>query len=154
MEIRKGTLRDIGDFISIYTSAYEGLEQYSYPSIKKIKKYYRWLLRRDEDGIYFAILDEPVGVVASDSRWFSIFENSLVGEIHELVVRKEYKGRGIGKKLIQKAEEYLFSTGKQVIELWVGETNTMAIQFYISLGYNLREKSWGQWIRMVKRLQR
>jgi len=74
-----------------------------------------------------------------------------VGEIHEIVVLKEYKGRGIGKKLMEVAENYLKSKGYSIIELWVGEKNHVAKKFYEKLGY-VAEEQYGIWIRMVKKL--
>ncbi|MCR4279471.1 MAG: GNAT family N-acetyltransferase [Candidatus Zambryskibacteria bacterium] len=67
------------------------------------------------------------------------------GYIPELAVLREYKGRGVGKALMNKAEEFIKSKGLEWIELDVSEGNG-ALDFYSKSGY--KPKS----IRMEKKL--
>jgi len=151
LAIRKAKKEDIGKFIEVYKSAYKNMKKYAYRKDKNIKWYFKWLLKRDENGVFIAEINgEAVGVVACDSNWLGLYED--VGEIHEIVVRDEYKGKGIGKKLMEKAEEYLKSKGHRIIELWVGEENHLAKKFYEKLGYKAKDK-FGEWIRMVKEIK-
>ena len=151
VSIRKARLtkEDIESFVETYKSAYRGLEEYAYVKEKSIRYYFRWLFKRDSDGFFVAELNGMVvGFVACDSHWHNLFHEKM-GEIHELVVREEYKGRGIGKKLMERAEQYLKSKGHNKIGLWVGENNARAIKFYEALGYKKRDK-FGKWLRMEK----
>ncbi len=151
LKIRKVTKDDMDAFIKVYKSAYEGFEEYAYRKEKNIKQYFKWLMKRDEEGFFVAEIDGKIaGFVAADSTWYSFFD-AEVGEIHEIVVLKEYKGKGIGKKLMEAAENYLKSKGYSIIELWVGEKNHVAKKFYEKLGY-VAEEQYGIWIRMVKKL--
>ncbi len=154
MKIRRAKREDEEWFHLIYTSAYSGMERYAYRKDREIRRYFRWLFKRDRNGIYFALNENgsPIGVIACDSSWFSSYEHSNVGEIHELAVMKVYQKRGVGHKLISAGEEYLKARGLKKAELWVGEENIPAIRFYRSLGYVLKEKAWGEWLRMVKEL--
>ncbi len=150
LQIKKAKKEDIDKFIEVYKSAYKNIKKYAYRKDRNIKWYFKWLLKRDENGVFIAEMNgEAIGFVACDSNWQGFYEN--VGEIHEIVVKDEYKGKGIGKKLIKKAEEYLKSRGHRVIELWVGEENYYAIRFYERLGY-VKGGKFGEWVRMVKNL--
>ena len=151
IRIRKAGIEDLEAFVDIYKSAYRNMQEYAYRKERNIKYYFKWLLRRDREGIFVAEIDgKPAGFVACDATWHSFFDED-VGEIHEIVVAREYRGKGIGKRLMEAAENYLKSRGHKKIELWVGERNYAAKKFYEKLGYTAGEKV-GRWIRMVKEI--
>lgn len=60
------------------------------------------------------------------------------GEITELIVSKKVRGRGIGKVLMNKMEEYFKSLGCEYILLDVFAYNVNAIKFYEKEGYHSR----------------
>ncbi len=151
MIIRRGKKEDIKHFVEIYQDAYEDLEEYAYTTRREIKNYYRWLMNRDPEGIFFAELSEPVGVIACDSNWFSPFEMKKVGEIHELAVKREFWGKGIGSKLLEKGIGYLREKNKDFAELWVGERNDRAKKFYEKHGFKEKGR-FGKWIRMFRKI--
>ncbi|AAB90723.1 GNAT family N-acetyltransferase [Archaeoglobus fulgidus] len=133
MEIRRADKDDLDDFVRVYVESYRGLEDYAYTRKRDVKNYFKWLLSRDKDGVMVAEIDgEAVGFVACDTNWFSIFERKKVGEIHELFVLPEFRGEGIGAKLMEKALEYALERNRKVAELWVGRTNYRARRFYAS----------------------
>jgi len=153
--IRKAKTDDIDSFVKIYQKAYRGLEEYAYKTRKEIRRYFKWLRRRDPEGIFVATVSEPVGFVACDTNWLSSFEGKeegeKVGEIHELFVSPEWQKKGIATVLLFKALEYAREKGQEMAELWVGEKNYRARRFYKENGFK-EEGKWGHWIRMVKKL--
>ena len=60
------------------------------------------------------------------------------GEVTELVVAKETRGKGVGRKLMQVVEEYFKSIGCEYISIEVFAYNKNAIKFYESEGYHTR----------------
>ena len=60
------------------------------------------------------------------------------GVVTELVVSKNIRGKGIGKKLMQVMEEYFKSIGCEYISIEVFAYNKNAIRFYESEGYHTR----------------
>ena len=60
------------------------------------------------------------------------------GVVTELVVSKNVRGKGIGKKLMQVMEEYFKSIGCEYISIEVFAYNKNAIKFYESEGYHTR----------------
>ncbi|AGK60799.1 Acetyltransferase [Archaeoglobus sulfaticallidus PM70-1] len=149
--IRKVDRSDLEAFVNIYIEAYRGLEEYAYTKRKEIKNYFKWLRNRDEDGFMVLEGDEIIGFVACDTNWVSIFDRLKVGEIHELVLHPEYRNKGFGSFLLNKAVEYAKSKDRKLAELWVGEKNYRARKFYMKNGFNEKGK-WGIWIRMVKKI--
>lgn len=149
--IRRVKKDDEKHFVEVYMSAYKGLEEYAYTSRRDVKWYFRWLLKRDPNGFFTYVVNEPVGFVACDCNWFSVFENDEVAEIHEIVVHPEWQGRGIGTALMKKALEYAKERGRKIAELWVGVSNQRAINFYKKFGFE--EKGIvGRWLRMCLKL--
>lgn len=60
------------------------------------------------------------------------------GEVSELVVSKSARGKGIGKKLMDKMENYFKSIGCEYIFIDVFAYNKNAIEFYNKHGYHTR----------------
>ncbi len=60
------------------------------------------------------------------------------GEITELIVSKYVRSKGIGKKLMQKMEEYFKGLGCEYITVDVFAYNANAIKFYDINGYHSR----------------
>lgn len=149
--IRRVKPEELNKLVSVYRSAYQGLEEYAYTSGSDIRSYMRWLYRGDPEGFFVAELNgEIVGFVAVHADWW----DKRVGrtaEIHEVVVHKRYQRMGIGKKLMQRAIEYAIEKKCDWASLWVGAGNVVAREWYLKLGFE--EVSDGYyWVRMLKRL--
>ncbi len=154
IEIERVVPEDSKEFLRVYKEAYSGLEEYAYREEIAIKGYFRWLYHRDPSGFFKAKVDgEVVAFLACDCNWYSKYEGREVAEVHEIFVLPKYQGRGIGKALMKKAEEYGKERGRDLMELWVGIGNEKARRFYESLGFQMMEVK-GIWIRMRKRIER
>jgi ribosomal protein S18 acetylase RimI-like enzyme len=68
--------------------------------------------------------------------------------VYDLSVRREWWGRGVGRRLMQTAEEFAMSLGLEWIGLGVTAGNQRALSFYEELGYQ-KER-----FQMAKRLER
>lgn len=153
MKVRRAEESDIKELVEVYLRGYKGLEEYSYTHPDDVQAYLNWLFRRDVAGIWVAEENgRIVGFVASDGNWFSKREGKVVGAIHELIVLPEYRNRGIGKALVEKALEYFRSRGLDIAELWVGDENTRAIEFYKKLGFEEKDR-FNYWVRMTRSLK-
>ncbi len=60
------------------------------------------------------------------------------GRVIELFVNKEFRGRGVGKMLMEKIENYLIENGCHTINIEVFAPNIKAYDFYQKLGYKDR----------------
>ncbi len=143
---------DLEEVVKVYLEGYKGLEEYSYTDERDVKSYINWLLRRDKENfLVLRLKGKIVGFIAGDDHWFSKRERSLVGAIHEIVIKPKYQGRGYGKRLMLEMLKRFKEKKLKKAELWVGEENYRAINFYKSLGFK-ESGRFSIWIRMVKDL--
>lgn len=57
------------------------------------------------------------------------------GSIYYLAVCPEFQAKGLGKQLMQQAEDYLISKGVWKINLFVRHGNEKVLKFYDDIGY-------------------
>ncbi|MCW7078551.1 MAG: GNAT family N-acetyltransferase [Canidatus Methanoxibalbensis ujae] len=150
MRIRNVKREDMREFIDVYMKSYENLEEYAYNKRNEVKRYFKWLLYRDSNGFFvYEVGNSAVGFIACDANWFSYFENCVVGEIHEIFVLPEMRGRGIGKAMLLRGLAYFEERDLSIAELWVGITNYDAQSFYLKMQFE-RAEIVGKWMRMRK----
>ena len=111
------------------------------------ESYVQRMLQRvsENDGvIYVAELDsEPVGVVVGtilEQSKEDLLEHvpSKFGEVLELVVKAECRGKGIGTMLVNKLEEYFREKNCNILGVGVLAPNKRAHHLYNKLGYEDR----------------
>lgn len=82
--------------------------------------------------------EEVVGtfyICWSDPMLWENLDNDESGYIHRFAVSRNHTGYGIGKQLINWAEQYIRSKGKKHIRLDCMAENTRLNQYYLDLGY-------------------
>lgn len=71
--------------------------------------------------------------------WMEMFLSGFTGKhqahISEIFVAQEFRGKGIGKLLMNHAETWALQKGLSAIGLNVAATNTAAIELYMKSGY-------------------
>jgi GNAT superfamily N-acetyltransferase len=80
----------------------------------------------------------PVGFIHFTVRQ-TVLHRSPSAMIDELVVTKEYQGKGIGKQLVLAAIEKCKQLGCCEVEVSTEKTNAEARKFYKKCGFNKRE---------------
>lgn len=137
--------------VEIYELAYQSVPEYAEARPGEVEGYLTWLYRGDPKG-FFVVFDDsrPVAFAAVHGEWYD-WRGDLMAELHELVVHPDYQGRGIGRRLLEVAEEYARRCGRDTLDLWVGEHNDRAIRLYERFGFK-RAGQWRIWVRMVKDL--
>ena len=93
---------------------------------------------KKQQGVYIilAFVDgHPAGLV-NCFEGFSTFACKPLLNIHDVFVIAEYRGRGISKKMLNKAEEIALGLGCCKLTLEVLEGNTIAQMAYKSCGYS------------------
>ena len=66
-------------------------------------------------------------------------KNKDLGLIVSVAVKKEWRRKGIGRKLVEKLLENFKKEGMKIVFLHVREENKEAINFYLALGFKIRE---------------
>ena len=98
------------------------------------------LLERDPQSLILARFEGKIvgTVIAAWDGWR--------GSIYRLAVDKNIKGQGIGRQLMENAEERLKLTGATRVNAVVCEENVEAHAFYQRLGYS-KQLEWARWIK-------
>jgi ribosomal-protein-alanine N-acetyltransferase len=97
------------------------------------KEYFLELSKKWPEGFLVAKLSgEIVGYAIGEKDKDS-------GLIVSVAVKKEWRRRGIGRKLIEKLLENFKKEGMKIVFLHVREENREAINFYQALGFKIRE---------------
>lgn len=89
----------------------------------------------DTDGTkYIIILDS--GYPIATCRFYETDKNTVT--LGRVVVLTEYRGIGLGRKVIAEAEKWIKESGYKFIEI---ESRTVAVDFYRKLGYSQLDSS-------------
>ena len=98
------------------------------------------LIERDPDALILAIHEGKIvgTVIAGWDGWR--------GSIYRLAVDGNLKGQGLGRQLMEKAEERLKTLGATRVNAVVNEENLAAHSFYQRLGYS-KQLEWARWIK-------
>jgi len=90
-----------------------------------------------------AIIASRIAAEDWSKAWVALDGNTLVGTVltHEdwiddLWVIQDFRGRGIGKRLLLRGEEDILERGFHVLRLRMVEANTRALAFYRRSGWN------------------
>jgi len=89
------------------------------------------LLVEDDEG-------EAVGMAYGEARTPSRFSDERALELSGVVVRAGYRGRGVGRELVQEAARFAGERGIAWIELKTFSPNRGAMEFWENLGFEPR----------------
>ena len=118
------------------------LENDRLPGATIAEKHMEYMLRQcaDKNGKIFvaAISDLVAGFVcvwADEDFGEHYAEPSKAGFVSDIVVRRTYRRSGIGRALLEAAEDFLCSQGLEMVHLGVLVRNESARRFYQEAGY-------------------
>lgn len=84
----------------------------------------------DCDGTrYIVLLDD--GYPVATCRFYEISEKEVT--LGRVVVLPEYRGKGLGRKVISEAEKWIKELGYESVHI---DSRTVAVDFYSGLGYS------------------
>ncbi len=122
--ITRASKNDIADIMVLEREAF-GRDAYPRGFLEEV-------LDREECIFLKASLkDKTVGYV------LALRESNDEGHIISIAVKDSYKGKGIGGKLLEAAEQELAKRGAKIIRLEVSEKNTIARRLYERHGYKV-----------------
>jgi ribosomal protein S18 acetylase RimI-like enzyme len=106
------------------------------------KKYLQYMFEKcaqTEGKVFVVEADERV--VGFVSVWGRIKVNGLineeseVAEVSDLIVTAAYRGQGLGRALLQRAEDYALALGARMLSIGVLAENTQARRLYNDFGF-------------------
>ena len=85
----------------------------------------------DAESIFVAVIDETVvGYITSRRN-----VETKIGTIPNLAVKREYRGRGIGKQLLEHVDSYMREVGMELLKIETLEQNAIGQQLYPKMGF-------------------
>jgi glucosamine-phosphate N-acetyltransferase len=117
----------------------DSLRKSSHIKSKKADRIFNKILKNPDHTIYVAIHNgKVVGATTLLIEQKFIHDGGKVGHIEDVVVRKEYQGRGIGKKIVNSLLKYAEKKGcyKTILDC-----SDELIPFYESMGFKQHSKS-------------
>jgi GNAT superfamily N-acetyltransferase len=103
-------------------------------STEEVRERLHGVLSRNEHAVILAVADHALLGLCHVAGVRNLAANGYA-EVLELVVRKESQGRGIGKRLLRRAEAQAAAWGYQRVRLGSGAHRTEAHAFYEHVGY-------------------
>lgn len=110
-------------------------EKYFCKTIEEVKKCDGKILLFEENNKIVGLI---VGLVNNEEMLRYDFKVPKRGRITELVVAREYRGKGIGNVLLDAMKTYLKNNGCKKILIAVFGYNENAIKFYKKNGFHIR----------------
>lgn len=99
--------------------------------------------------VLFISLNNEIAGLATCFINFSTFKTKPYINIHDIIVKKEMRGCGLGKALLNKITEIAIERNYCKITLEVREDNTNAKALYQSLGFKDTEPLMHFWTKMI-----
>ena len=127
---------------------------------KELKdRFYNELLSKNRMTFVYAKDEEYIGEISivfnKNDEDYSITDIRLY--ISRIIVKKEFRGRGYGKKLMNYIIEYAKREGYKELSLGVNLDNYIALKLYIELGFDkiqyIGEDNDGKYVKLIKRLE-
>lgn len=148
LSFREATKEDAEQIAALHAeswkNAYKGILSDEYLAKNVLKnRLETWKFRFDNPTVnQFIILAEENNLLVGFVCIFGNQDTEFGSLIDNLHVKPDFKGKGIGKKLLNKASDLIFENYRtRLMHLWVFQANTSAIGFYEKLGGKNAETS-------------
>ena len=137
--IRKATESDLPVIKKLLADLINAMDDTECIDVRITLKTWEHLLKDARSHFLVAEIERtPVGFIHFTIRQ-TVLHRSPSAMIDELVVTREYQGKGIGKQLVLAAIEKCKQLGCCEVEVSTERTNVKARKFYKKCGFNKRE---------------
>lgn len=153
MKIRKAGIKDWQQLNFLY-SELDQLHIDSLPGVfrkpegfPRSKDYFEKIFTDPNSAIFVAEIDQGmIGFVHAfirESLVIPLLVPRRFAVIEDLMVKNQFQGKGVGRKLMYRAENWILERDTSLVELNVWEFNEGARKFYESVGYKTASrKMW------------
>ena len=133
VSFRYAKREDVGTILTFIRelARYEKLEQEVVATEELLEK---WIFDKEKAEVIFAMEGETEVGFALFFHNFSTFLGRAGIYLEDLYVKPEYRGKGYGRKLLQKLAAIAVERGCGRLEWWCLDWNEPSIEFYYSLG--------------------
>jgi diamine N-acetyltransferase len=146
IHVRRATANDYDNLCKVYDET-DTLHRVNLPTIFKKpngppreKDDYLEVINDEDAGFFVAEVDEElvgfIHILVRDTPVFPVLIQQHYAVIDGIAIKSEFQNQGLGRILMEKAQEWAVIKGAEYIELNVYEFNENAISFYERLGYH------------------
>jgi ribosomal protein S18 acetylase RimI-like enzyme len=136
-QTRQATIKDLDDLVHLFDEYRIFYEQ---KSDKDEARKFLWDKFEHNESIIFIAVDENLRETIGFTQLYPSFSSVSMKRIwilNDLYVRENYRGKHIGRMLLDAAKEYAILTNAKRIELTTAITNVTAQRLYEMNGYEL-----------------
>lgn len=133
--IRQASMNDVPQMCGLLTDLFS-IEADFTPDIEKQERGLRLLLEDVTRSLVLVAVkgDEVIGM-CSVQTLISTSEGSPVGLVEDVIVRSDFRERGIGTDMLSKIFEWCENRGMTRVQLLADRDNSEALDFYASRGW-------------------
>jgi len=146
VEIRKPKIEDLDGLMAIWIEDgifHNRIDPGYYREFSDDKTYMTNVINEDNPHIYVAILEgKVVGFITYELGKADYLDTNIqrYGEVMELFVNENARGKGIGRALLNKVEAELKGQGITWVKLQCSTFNPNALKFYEKQSYKDRQR--------------
>jgi ribosomal protein S18 acetylase RimI-like enzyme len=159
LEIREAKAADYGEMCTLFDEG-DAFHRQSLPHIfqeptgpVRDRGYVLGLISDEAVGLFVAGAENQlvglVCVIIRESPPVPIFVPRRYAVIDSLVVKARFRRAGIGRALVETAQEWAVTSGADSIELNVWEFNRGAVEFYQQLGFATASRKMARRLRLT-----
>ena len=131
IEIRGIRKDDFLMIIPLIEELMDGLEE----SVNVLQEIWNKNFECDHYVGFVAVINSKIVGYVDIIFFQDIAHGGFLGQIQNLIVAKEYRGQGIGKRLVKKAIDFAKEMGFKELHVWTKFDNVKAISLYEKMGF-------------------
>jgi len=143
LSIRKAKLselpvvQELNSLLFVSDSAHDPLLNLDWPKQEVGENYFKDKITGKSGVCFVAIADKKiVGYLAGSADSIAPeYRNAIVGNLNNMLVLKDYRGKGVGTKLIAKFTKWCKAMGVEKCSVSAYANNTDAVAFYRKCGF-------------------
>jgi len=139
ISIRLGQPDDFDEIFDLILELRARLREKGKPDKKALDQIFRRFLGSNDKCVYVAEADASLVGLMSIAVGESLYDHKPWLEIHELIIKDDYRSRGIGRLLLDEATGRARERGCACISLTADVDNPRAIKFYREYGFDSSE---------------
>jgi GNAT superfamily N-acetyltransferase len=133
--IRNGLLKDVDDLVELLHELFSLEVDFEFNS-KCQRKGFEFMLAENPDRmVWVAEIEGKVVGMCTAQVLISTAEGGEAALVEDVLVRTEYRGIGIGRKLMAALEKWAIKRGIHRLQLLADHENAPALEFYSKLGW-------------------